>query len=237
MCDLRCDWKLDGVKQAQIEADGSVRVQVDFGEHIITAQTEDGHDSTRIQRTFKDSGQSIVPVELKPVREARLQLEQQVRDAPARAEQLRQERAQQAEVARALEAAQTWTDPSTKLTWTMHDSGDDNDLTWQQAVDYCRDLNFAGHSDWRLPTIDELAGIYDASKSQHVDCCSNHGGSHLEVHVKGSLQLSGWWYRSSTPGKYSGEAWGFTFDDGRRKSPRLGFSTSTRALCLRESKE
>ena len=34
-------------------------------------------------------------------------------------------------------------------------------LNWQDAIDYCEDLEFAGHSDWRLPTILELSTILD----------------------------------------------------------------------------
>lgn len=31
--------------------------------------------------------------------------------------------------------------------------------TWKDAVQYCRSLNEGGHSDWRLPTIDEMRSI------------------------------------------------------------------------------
>ncbi len=29
-------------------------------------------------------------------------------------------------------------------------------MNWDNAMSYCEDLNFAGFSDWRLPTIEEL---------------------------------------------------------------------------------
>jgi hypothetical protein len=52
-----------------------------------------------------------------------------------------------------------WVDPSSGLTWTGKDNS--KDVNWHQAMGYCRDLRLAGYSDWRLPTIDELEGIYD----------------------------------------------------------------------------
>ena len=54
-----------------------------------------------------------------------------------------------------------WVDPSTSLMWTAKDNG--KDLNWKQAMRYCRDLRLAGYSDWSLPTIDQLQGIYDGS--------------------------------------------------------------------------
>jgi hypothetical protein len=32
-------------------------------------------------------------------------------------------------------------------------------IDWQTAVDYCNNLDFAGHTDWRLPTVGELSSI------------------------------------------------------------------------------
>ena len=31
---------------------------------------------------------------------------------------------------------------------------------WGHAVNYCRSLNYAGHRDWRLPTVDELETVH-----------------------------------------------------------------------------
>jgi serine/threonine-protein kinase len=115
----------------------------------------------------------------------------------------------------------TWTDPATGLMWAKKDNG--NDINWQQATDYCRNLQLAGHSDWRLPTIDELQGIYDAN--------ANVNG----YHVKGSLQLSNWALLSSSPGNASGEVWHFDFDTGGEGSEHLAFSYEARALCVRRT--
>jgi len=32
--------------------------------------------------------------------------------------------------------------------------------TWNHAMNYCRTLNYAGYSDWRLPTSDELVHVH-----------------------------------------------------------------------------
>src|SRR5258708_38818255 len=54
-----------------------------------------------------------------------------------------------------------WTDPSTGLMWAGKDSG--KDVSWQQAMTYCRNLRLAGYSDWRLANMAELQGIFDSS--------------------------------------------------------------------------
>lgn len=48
-------------------------------------------------------------------------------------------------------------DHVTGLMWQREDDGVKR--TWSEAVDYCENLNWAGYSDWRLPTKKELLGI------------------------------------------------------------------------------
>jgi hypothetical protein len=114
----------------------------------------------------------------------------------------------------------TWTDPATGLMWATKDNG--RNVTWQQAMDYARDLRLAGYSDWRLPTIGELEGIHDPSADVNG------------YHVKGNPQLSGWEWTTS-PGDAAGEAWAFGFVDGERSSCRFGYSGGFNALCVRRS--
>jgi hypothetical protein len=125
---------------------------------------------------------------------------------------------------------EVWIDPATGLMWTGKDNG--SDMNWQQAMDYCQSLQLAGYSDWRLPTIDELQGIYDQNINLPGQCC---GGNQVTFHVKGNLQLSGWHW-SSSPGDASGTAWYFPFNKMiGRGSSRLVNRNNWRALCVRRS--
>ena len=50
-------------------------------------------------------------------------------------------------------------DTKTSLEWSQKDNGADVDFKGAKA--FCDELTLAGHDDWRLPTIEELEGIYD----------------------------------------------------------------------------
>jgi hypothetical protein len=39
--------------------------------------------------------------------------------------------------------------------------------SWQEAMDYCEELDLAGFTDWRLPTVDELVFIIDRGRSHN----------------------------------------------------------------------
>jgi hypothetical protein len=62
-------------------------------------------------------------------------------------------------------------DRCTGLVWTkdpLDTNGDKrpDSVAWQQALQFCGSLEFAGHSDWRLPNIRELYSIADYSGSR-----------------------------------------------------------------------
>lgn len=108
----------------------------------------------------------------------------------------------------------TWTDPSTGLMWTLKDY--DDSVDWKVADGYCRNLGLGGFYDWRLPTIDELAGIFDTS--QNVN----------KKHIKGGIHVEGTVW-SSNKGHLLVQD--FDFHSGKRDTMPPAYSL--RVLCVR----
>jgi hypothetical protein len=79
ICDLACDWKLDGESKGRIEAGGSAKATVEAGQHLVAATTEDGTDQVKQLGEIKAEGQTLVSLELKPARNARLKAEQEAK--------------------------------------------------------------------------------------------------------------------------------------------------------------
>jgi hypothetical protein len=131
--DFVCAWKLDGQSQGQLKADDSKVVHVSSGQHLIQATSLDGLASFR---TVVDvgSGQVLVSIVLKAQHDAK------------------------AADADALQHP-TWTDQEASLMWTRKDNG--RDVDWDAADSYCKNLSLDGFSGWRLPTIREIASVYD----------------------------------------------------------------------------
>lgn len=94
----------------------------------------------------------------------------------------------------------TVTDICTGLMWQQEK--EPGDSAWMGALQYCDELEFAGHDDWRLPNVRELQSIVDYGR---------HSPSIDPVFSEESL-----WYWSSTTGNGSTDsAWSMHFDDGR----------------------
>ena len=55
----------------------------------------------------------------------------------------------------------TVTDTETGLMWQQNTAPDT--YSWKQALAYCKNLDFASYTDWRLPTAKELASLVDTS--------------------------------------------------------------------------
>ncbi len=57
----------------------------------------------------------------------------------------------------------TINDQTTGLMWQGSDSAET--FNWEEALDYCVNLDYAGYQDWRLPNAKELHSIVDYSRS------------------------------------------------------------------------
>ncbi len=60
-------------------------------------------------------------------------------------------------------ADETVTDNLTGLMWAKN-ANIDGTRTWNDAVDYCNTLDYAGYNDWRLPNVRELYSLIDISE-------------------------------------------------------------------------
>lgn len=104
-------------------------------------------------------------------------------------------------------------------------------MGWNDAIKYCKDLNEGGHSDWRLPNIDELrtliqnhpgtqtGGLCSISEnagklawSDRTDDCDGRSGSNFSKLGDNTHPLSCFWSSSSAPSTYN--AWGIDFSNG-----------------------
>jgi hypothetical protein len=59
-------------------------------------------------------------------------------------------------------------DTRTNLMWAAYDNR--SDINWYSAKSYCEKYRGGGYTDWRMPTQDELAGLYDEAKSYTSTC-------------------------------------------------------------------
>jgi hypothetical protein len=125
-------------------------------------------------------------------------------------------------------AQSVWKDPATGLTW----AGQTNDkrVDWEEAGKYCENLKIESYS-FRLPTIDELAGIYDST--QNSECGAGQPGPGTTCHIKGGIKLSGpnAWSSTLYP-VHPRWAWFFNFLSGRRQYVPFLNWTNFRALCV-----
>jgi hypothetical protein len=75
--------------------------------------------------------------------------------------------------------------------------------SWSEAISYCKNLNYGGYSDWRLPTIEELYSITDQRKSSNPFANSEF------------RNIKSYAYWSSTEdNKYTSYSWSLHFGNG-----------------------
>lgn len=115
----------------------------------------------------------------------------------------------------------TITDNKTGLMWAAKDNG--IPINWIDARSYCHNYGTGGHTDWRMPTLAELASLYDPKER-------NNRGYHVTKLID-TTAASCW--ASETRGY---EAARFNFTYGTVYWLRQPYSGPTRVLPVRRGK-
>ena len=123
----------------------------------------------------------------------------------------------------------TVTDTRSGLMWATKDNG--LDINWQDAKSYCENYRGGGYSDWRLPTQDELAGLYDEAITNVNPPSSGCTGNYRVAKVFHLTCCCAW--ASETRG---GEAAYFGFGNGPRAWLDHLYAGGVRALPVRSAK-
>jgi hypothetical protein len=120
----------------------------------------------------------------------------------------------------------TVSDTRTNLMWAAKDNG--SDINWAKAKSYCKNYRGGGYKDWRMPTQDELAGLYDKDKASKAD---RKDGIYLTELIR---LTSKWVWASETNG--SNAAYCNLSDGHRPWIPALSEGTGLRVLPVRSGK-
>jgi hypothetical protein len=65
-------------------------------------------------------------------------------------------------------------DTETNLMWAAKDNG--GAVTWANAMSYCEKYRAGGYTDWRMPSKEELARLYDKGKPRTVELAARSIG-------------------------------------------------------------
>lgn len=112
-------------------------------------------------------------------------------------------------------------DTRTNLMWAAEDNG--MDVNWWQARYYCENYRGGGYTNWRMPTQNELAELYDENKTYSTECG--------DVHITALIRLTCTWVWAYED-KHAYIAPIFNFTGGRKFSNQMTYTT-IRALPVR----
>jgi hypothetical protein len=96
--------------------------------------------------------------------------------------------------------------------WAAKDNG--RDIEWQDAKFYCENYHGGGYKDWRMPTLDELEGVYDKRKARPA-ACTDRNGIHIATELIDVTCLCLW---ASETNSSTDEAAIFDFGPGIRSA-------------------
>ncbi len=115
--------------------------------------------------------------------------------------------------------------------WALQTNG--SDIAWPDAIEYCEQLDLAGHGDWRLPSMRELQSLHDPDRAGgsgirdpiRIDTCCLWSNESLEDRpAEDGDETAG------SPDRYH---WGFMFDGGLEYYAVHIFDDG-QALCVRD---
>lgn len=93
--------------------------------------------------------------------------------------------------------------------------GNTSDFTWQQAMEQLKDFNYAGYSDWRLPTRQELKNLVSCSDETEKSSCDQyaHVNSSTMKTVFPEPPVTVFW-SASPVANGTDNAWSMVFSNG-----------------------
>lgn len=119
-------------------------------------------------------------------------------------------------------------DSQTNLMWAVKDNG--SDISFKSAKSYCDNYRGGGYTDWRIPTQDELLGLFDGNKSRPA-ACDRRFNIHVKTEFINVTCVASW--ASEIRGS---DAAYLSFGSGRRYWGPQSSEISTRILPVRSSK-
>ena len=96
-------------------------------------------------------------------------------------------------------------DNLTGLMWTLNANIISGQTNWDGAVDFCRTLNYAGYSDWRLPNRREMLSLIDDGQTNSPVLPAGHPFTNVQ---------SATYWTSTTYGLGTSRAWGVSVLNG-----------------------
>lgn len=103
-------------------------------------------------------------------------------------------------------------DTKTNLMWAAKDNG--RSVNWVNAKSYCENYRGGGFTDWRMPTENELAGLYDKAKTYQSECRGVF--STWNIHLTELIRLTCTWIWASEKTDVFGGAFFYFGGDGDR---------------------
>jgi TPR repeat protein len=161
MCDLACNWKLDGEAKGHIDAGGAAKARVELGQHEVVGATENGLDRVESDVEIQAAGQTIFHIALQSVQDSRLKAEQ---DARYRAAEEANEKAVREKSAR---------DEASRLQ-VLHDHANERLREGQALQDQrryreARPLLQEACDGGKLEACRDLGSLYDAGHANSED--------------------------------------------------------------------